>query len=145
MEKAQARILIAANNRATRTLLELALSEAGFQVFSAPSGNSALLQMDVVAPQLVVLDGQLPEMDGWEPLRRIRERSTVPIVVFAGPADDAGQSCLEAGADVCLPNPLDIQELDSQVRALLARERALPLLPNGESSARETPVRRDRR
>jgi DNA-binding response OmpR family regulator len=122
MGKAQTRILIANNRRDMRTLLELALSDAGFQVFSAPSGKSALLQMDVVSPQLIILDGQMPGMDGWETLRRIRAQSAVPVIVLLGLDGDNQPACLAAGADACLVEPFNIQELFARVYTLLSPE-----------------------
>ena len=119
------RLLIVEGDREARTMLELALAYAGdsYQVFSAPTGASALLQLGIVRPDLILLDITLGNGDGWDTLKRIRERSKVPIIVLS-PTDAAEITIrsLERGADYCMKLPLSMVELRARVQALLRGE-----------------------
>jgi DNA-binding response OmpR family regulator len=119
MAKAQPRILVVTDSRDTRTLLEFALSEAGLQVFSAPSKKSALLQIDVVIPHVIVLDSCAPGIVEEDTLHRIREHSTVPVIVLNGVNNPTRRASLEADVAAYLPQPLDVQELYARIQHLL--------------------------
>jgi two-component system response regulator MprA len=119
------KLLIVDGNRHTWTMLELALGYGAdrCQVFSAPSGHSALLQLGVLQPDLILLALAAPGGEGWDTLRRIRAVSRVPILALA--AEDTPEIALrslEQGAAYCLRQPLALQELRARVRALLPRE-----------------------
>jgi DNA-binding response OmpR family regulator len=114
------RVLIVDDDQAVRTLLELALSHTGFQVFSAPNGSSALLQLRVVQPDLLILDILMPGLDGWETLQQIREFSSIPILILTAlHQPDMKEQCLARGADGCLSKPIDMRELQAQAQALV--------------------------
>ena len=118
------RVLIVDDDQAVRTLLELALSHGGFQVFSAPNGSSALLQIRVIQPDLVILDLLMPDPDGWRTLQKIREVSAVPILILTALNEpDMAKKCLARGADGCLFKPIDMQVLHTRAWALV-QERA---------------------
>lgn len=128
--KERPRVLIVDDDQDVRTLLELALSHAGFQVFSAPNGSSALLQLRVVQPDLVILDVLMPEPDGWRTLQQIREFSSVPILILTAlTAPDVKQQCLAQGADSYLTKPIDVQNLQAQALALAQGNRRVAFKP----------------
>jgi DNA-binding response OmpR family regulator len=113
-------VLVVDDDQAVRTLLELALSHGGFQVFSAPNGSSALLQIRIVQPDLVILDILMPDLDGWGTLQRIREVSTVPILILTAMEEgDMVKTCLSRGANGYLPKPVDMQDLQTRARDLV--------------------------
>jgi DNA-binding response OmpR family regulator len=118
----RAKVLIVEDSQDVRTLLEMALSHGGFQIFSAPTGNSALLQLDIVKPDLIILDILMPGLDGWETLRRVRETSNVPVIVLTGLNNRKTRKyCREFGADYCMIKPVDIPELKVMAGRLLQR------------------------
>jgi two-component system OmpR family response regulator len=129
MAKTQPRILIVADSRDTHTLLQFALSEAGFQVFSAPSEKSALLQIDVVAPHLIILDAQVKGLLEAQKLQRFQERSAVPIITLDGPDGQDQRTQETVGTAVRLSWPLDIQQLYACIRNLLPLDKRLPDAP----------------
>lgn len=143
----KARILIVESDRDIRTMLELAFSYSGdsYHVSTAPSGSSALLQFGVVRPDIVLMDIDMPNDDGWQTLERIRELSTVPVIVTSGvDRSETRVRSLEAGADYCLTKPFGLREIHARVRALLRREqKADPLPPwsidRGSSDGRGVP------
>jgi DNA-binding response OmpR family regulator len=123
----EAKLLIVAADRNTRAMLELAFSRNGrdFQVFTAPNGRSAMLQLAIVRPDLVLLDVTSPHGDGWETLLRIRELSTVPVIALSARKDPRTTiRSLEEGADYCLTDPLSMRELRARVSSLLHRDRS---------------------
>jgi len=102
--------------------LKLSLEREGFTVLSADNGRQAL---DVVAkeqPDLVVLDLMLPEIDGLEVCRIIRQTSTVPIIMLTARSEDIDKILgLEMGADDYLTKPFNSRELIARIRAHLRR------------------------
>jgi DNA-binding response OmpR family regulator len=119
------RVLIVDDNQGTRILLELALSHQGFQVFSAPSGTSALLQLRVVQPDLIILDILMPGIDGWDTLEQIRAFSNIPIIVLTALDDpNVKKKSLAQGANACLTKPLNLRDLRAQASALVQRSKA---------------------
>lgn len=121
----QAKILIVEADREIRTRLEFAFAYGGngYQVFTAPSGSSALLQFGIVQPDVILLDVGPGSPDGWDTLRRLRELSTVPVIALSSQDEPAVTiKSLEWGADYCMAIPFSIHELRARVRALLRRE-----------------------
>lgn len=122
-------ILVAKGVPVLLAALELALAHNGdrYLVLSAPSAASALLQLQVVKPEVIIVGIEPGETEGWETLRRIRALSTAPIIVFS--AEDRPEitiRSIEQGADYCIFLPLDVPALRSRLQALLQREVALP-------------------
>ena len=125
-EKAPARTLIlnVNDNEAARYMVSLLLQKAGFHVIEASSGLQALQQVELHKPDLVVLDIRLPDIDGIEVCRRIRESgSGRSIKVLHTSATfvtvDTKIQSLDGGADGYLAQPFEPQELLATVRALL--------------------------
>lgn len=98
------------------------LKGRGYDVYSATSGQTALDAIDRHAPQLVILDLGLPDMDGAEVCRRIREGRSLPIIILsARNAESDKVAALDAGADDYVTKPFGPEELLARLRAALRR------------------------
>ena len=117
------RILIVDDDRALRDALRRALVLGGYDIVPAESGEDALAQATTAAPDAVVLDIGLPDIDGLEVCRRLRGAGNrVPVLMLT--ARDAVTDRidgLDAGADDYLVKPFDVGELKARLRALLRR------------------------
>lgn len=111
-------------------IIELArmyLEQDGFTVEAAGDGQAALDRIFSDAPDLVVLDLMLPEVDGWEVCKRVRARSDVPIIMLTARDEDIDKIVgLELGADDYMTKPFNPRELVARVRAILRRASAAP-------------------
>ncbi|MFF8607999.1 response regulator transcription factor [Streptomyces sp. NPDC015346] len=117
------RILIVDDEPAVREALRRSLAFEGYGTEEAVDGVDALARMESYAPDLVVLDIQMPRMDGLTAARRIRAAgSTVPILMLTA-RDTVGDRVtgLDAGADDYLVKPFELDELFARIRALLRR------------------------
>ena len=117
-------VLVVDDNPDLLNVVVTVLDTAGYQVVTAANGLSGLemfLQRD---PDLVILDVMMPGLSGWEVLRRLRDISTVPIIMLTilGQERDIVRG-LEKGADDYIPKPFSPRELLGRVRALLRRAR----------------------
>jgi two-component system, OmpR family, response regulator len=130
------KILIVDDDPRLRDLVRIALERAGHSVLTARDGKQALVQTAREAPDLVVLDVGLPEMDGFETCRRLRERSEVPILFLTARDDEIDRILgLELGADDYVTKPFSPRELVARVRAILKRSAGLPPAPRLELGA----------
>jgi adenylate cyclase len=122
----QARILVVDDVRENVRLLEALLSARGYDVVSAADGMAALEQVASSAPDLVLLDVQMPPPDGYEVCRRIRaDESTrmLPVVMLTAELGAEKARGLEAGADDFIAKPFDPDELFARVQSLLRIKR----------------------
>jgi two-component system OmpR family response regulator len=118
------KILVVDDDAGLRSLVGLALERAGFTVVPAVDGQAALMQAAREAPDLIVLDQGLPEIDGLEVCRRIRARSEVPIIFLTARDDELDRIIgLEVGADDYVTKPFSPRELVARVKAVLKRAR----------------------
>jgi two-component system KDP operon response regulator KdpE len=116
-------------------LLQMTLSDMGFQVEVAHDAIAGLRKAYATVPDLVLLDIMLPTMDGWEACRRFREMSNVPIIILS--ALDSTEHVvrgLDLGADCYLVKPVTAEELTARIRAVLRRSTASKLNSNGRQS-----------
>ncbi|MBE3557799.1 MAG: response regulator transcription factor [Ktedonobacteraceae bacterium] len=98
------------------------LTTSGYAVVLASDGLAALRLFASEQPDLVVLDWMLPELDGLEVLRRLRQSSSVPILMLTARGEETDRVVgLEVGADDYLPKPFSMREFLARVRALLRR------------------------
>jgi two-component system KDP operon response regulator KdpE len=104
-------------------LLEFILSQAGWQVYTASSGQEGLEQFYVLQPNLVILDIMIPDIDGWNVCGQIRQSSQVPIMMLTalGQEEHIIRGLRESGADDYLIKPFSVNILVARIEALLRR------------------------
>jgi two-component system KDP operon response regulator KdpE len=116
------RILIVDDEPAIRRFLHTVLDSGEFSVHEADNGHSALAAAAVVKPGVILLDLGLPDMDGVEVIRRIREWSQAPIIVLSvREREEDKVRALDAGADDYLTKPFGVAELLARIRVALRR------------------------
>ena len=127
-------ILLVDDEDAVQKLLTYPLEREGYRVVSARDGQEALELFVSESPDVVVLDIMLPKIDGLEVCKRLRARSTVPIIMLTARDDELDKVVgLELGADDYMTKPFSIREFRSRVRALLRRAK-LPAYLGEEGS-----------
>jgi two-component system KDP operon response regulator KdpE len=105
-----------------RRLLRVTLEANGLRVLDAPTGEEGLLQTAQSKPDVVLLDLGLPDMDGAEVLRRIREWSQVPVIILSvRDQEEEKVAALDSGADDYVTKPFNSAELLARLRAALRR------------------------
>lgn len=116
------KILLVDDDPRLRELVTLALERAEYTVITAADGQRAITHAAREAPDLIVLDVGLPELDGFEVCRRIRAKSDVPILFLTARDDEIDRIVgLELGADDYVTKPFSPRELVARVRAILKR------------------------
>ncbi|WP_026842406.1 response regulator [Citrifermentans bremense] len=116
------RILVIDDEAAIRRFLHSALSSDEFILHEADSGHGGLSAAAALRPDLILLDLGLPDLEGIEVIRRIREWSQVPIIVLSvREREDDKVAALDAGADDYLTKPFGVGELLARMRASLRR------------------------
>jgi two-component system KDP operon response regulator KdpE len=117
------KILVVDDEPAQLRLAEQTLASRGYEVIKASSGQEAVRFIYERKPDLVLLDVMMPEIDGWQTCRLLREVSDVPVIMLTGKrcAEDDIVRGLECGADEYLVKPVGNRELLARVRAALRR------------------------
>ena len=115
-------ILVVEDDRHTADMVQSLLESAGFDTQAVATGGTALDYLAASPPDLILLDMDLPDMNGMEVLRQVRDRSFIPMIVFSGYGRDHDKvQALEAGADDYLGKPFSPEELIARIQALLRR------------------------
>jgi two-component system, OmpR family, KDP operon response regulator KdpE len=123
------RVLVADDEPQIQRFLQVALSAAGYEVLTAETGAQALRQAATGAPDLIVLDLGLPDRDGKDVLREIREFSQTPVIILSARDRESEKiQALDLGADDYVEKPFGIGELTARLRAAL-RHRASEAQP----------------
>jgi DNA-binding response OmpR family regulator len=119
------RILVVDDEERMVRFIRLNLEHDGFQVTEAYRGAEAIQRMRDAMPDLILLDVMMPDLDGFEVLKMIREISSVPVIMLTakGEEDDRVRG-LELGADDYVTKPFSPRELVSRVKAVLRRNEA---------------------
>lgn len=116
------RILVVDDEPDTVFLLKSIVRNAGFDVLSAYSGRDALKKCKDMNPDLVLLDIMMPEMDGWETLRYMREMADIPVIIISAiSTKDEVVKALQIGVDDYLTKPFFNAEVVARIRAVLRR------------------------
>jgi DNA-binding response OmpR family regulator len=131
------RILLVDDEQSIQTLLSFPLRKDGYEVVQASDGREALARFGETTFDLVVLDVMLPRLDGLEVCRRMRARSSVPIIMLTAKTEEIDKVLgLELGADDYITKPFSLREFRSRVKAALRRAG----MARREPSADEVPL-----
>ncbi len=115
-------ILVVEDEPSIASFVAMYLKKAGFEVATAPTGGDALAQAAADSPALIILDLMLPDIDGIDVCRRIRQHSDVPILMLTARDDDVDKIIgLEVGGDDYLTKPFNPRELVARVKSILRR------------------------
>jgi len=129
MVKVMQKILVADDEARLVHLVRTYLEQAGYQVVAAYDGEQALVQFEREAPHLIILDLNMPKVDGLEVARRIRRQSHVPIIMLTARTEETDRVVgLELGADDYVVKPFSFRELVARVRAVLRRGIGAPVV-----------------
>ena len=137
-------VLVADDEPRITKLVAIALSEEGFRVVTANGGEMALQKAEEVRPDIVLLDIVMPDLDGIEVMRQLREWRPVPVILLTakGSTSDKAKG-LDLGADDYIAKPFHPDELAARVRAVLRR--ASGVAPGAAPSFRRTRLIQTRR
>lgn len=117
------KVLVVDDDASFTELVNIVLTREGFEVLTASNGREALRTLFEAKPDLVLLDVIMPQMDGWQTCKYIREASDVPIIILSGHSrseDDIIRG-LDHGADEYILKPISNRELAARVKAMLRR------------------------
>ena len=130
------RVLVVDDERAIRRYLHAALNAHGYIIYEAVSGQEALSAAVAEHPDLIILDLGLPDIDGVEVTRQIREWSQIPIIILSVREQERDKvAALDAGADDYLTKPFNTGELMARIRVALRRSTQTgtePVFSSGE-------------
>jgi DNA-binding response OmpR family regulator len=118
----QQTVLVVEDEASIASFVALYLKNAGYSVKTAATGGDALAQVAAETPDLILLDLMLPDVDGIEVCKRVRQRSDVPILMLTARDEDVDKIIgLEVGADDYLTKPFNPRELVARVKSVLRR------------------------
>jgi two-component system KDP operon response regulator KdpE len=115
-------VLVADDEPRITKLVSIALSEEGFRVVTATGGEDALAKAEEIRPDIVLLDIVMPDLDGIEVMRQLREARPVPVILLTAKGATADKAKgLDLGADDYIAKPFHPDELAARVRAVIRR------------------------
>jgi excisionase family DNA binding protein len=115
-------VLIVDDDERVREYVRVNLEMEGYTVREAGSAEQGLAALEEVSPDLVLLDVMMPEVDGWEMLRRVHDRhgvGAIPVVMFSGKVDEGAEEATARGAQGFLGKPFDPQQLIDHAKQLV--------------------------
>ena len=140
------RILIVEDEPNIASFVQAYLQKAGFQVDRAATGKEGIDKVTSRAPALVVLDLNLPDMDGLEVCKAVRANGQTPILMLTARDDDVDKIVgLEVGADDYMTKPFNPRELVARIRSILRRATAPPPKTKGRKTHGDIVIDADRR
>jgi two-component system alkaline phosphatase synthesis response regulator PhoP len=123
-------VLVVEDEASIASFVSLYLKNAGYGVKAVSNGGDALAQVENEQPALIVLDLMLPDMDGIEVCRRIRQRRDIPILMLTARDEDVDKIIgLEVGADDYMTKPFNPRELVARVKSILRRSAPADRIP----------------
>lgn len=123
------KILYIEDNPDNMRLIEKVLVARGYEVYGAENGLDGVAMAEQLKPDMILLDINLSDIDGYEVARRIRNsreaslHSVIMIAITANVLKGDAEKALEAGCDAYMPKPINIQELWARVEAYLSRDK----------------------
>lgn len=119
-----ARVLVVDDDRALLRALRVGLAGRGHDVSVAATGEDGLSKAAVDAPEVMVLDLGLPDLDGLEVLKRVRQWSELPVIVLSAQRDEGRKvEALDGGADDYVTKPFGMAELEARIRTAVRHSR----------------------
>jgi DNA-binding response OmpR family regulator len=138
------RILIVDDDPPTVKWTSFLLRDEGYEVLTADNGRAALELVERESPDLVILDVMMPQIDGLEACRRIRQTMDVPIIMLSAKGETADKvTGLGMGADDYLAKPFEPAELLARVKAVLRRTEAFTAFDDSQSRVAVGEIRLD--
>jgi len=129
------RILVVDDEQSIRRFLRVALTSQGYTIFEAASGLDALSDATAYRPDVIILDLGLPDIDGVEVTRLLRQWTQIPIIILSVRGSESDKiAALDAGADDYLTKPFGVGELLARLRAAIRRSAqpmGSPIFTNG--------------
>jgi two-component system, OmpR family, KDP operon response regulator KdpE len=120
-----AKVLVIDDDPSLLRAIRLGLRAGGHEVVSAANGEQGLTQTALASPDVVVLDLGLPDVDGLNVCRRIRQWSEVPIIILSAAGTEARKvAALDGGADDYVTKPFGMAELEARIRTAVRRQRS---------------------
>ncbi|MEW9122118.1 MAG: response regulator transcription factor [Thermotaleaceae bacterium] len=118
----EAKILVVDDEEKMRHVIKLYLSKEGYHVETADNGREALEKTSMHNFDLILLDIMMPEMDGWTVCRKIRQESSIPIILLTARGEEYEKLFgFDLGADDYLTKPFSLKEMTARVKAVLRR------------------------
>ena len=118
-------ILVVEDDSSVRSLITTTLKAHGYKFLTAANGEMAVMMASSHNPDIILLDLGLPDIDGVEVIRRIREWSNLPIIVLSARSEDSDKiEALDQGADDYLTKPFHLAELNARIKSLIRRRQA---------------------
>ncbi|MDO4743879.1 MAG: response regulator [Clostridia bacterium] len=119
------KVLVVDDERPIVDILKINLQKEGYVVFEAYDGEEAVSKAMTVEPDLILLDVMLPKLDGFSVCKKIREKSSVPILMLTAREEELDKVLgLELGADDYITKPFSVRELMARVKANMRRNEA---------------------
>jgi excisionase family DNA binding protein len=115
-------VLIVDDDAGLRKYVRASLEAEGYTVREAGSAEEGLAALDEGPPDLILLDVMMPEVDGWEMLRRVQERhdvGAIPVIMFSGRVDEGAEEAASRGAQAFIGKPFDPESLVESTKQLL--------------------------
>ncbi len=120
------KILIVDDEKPIVEILKINLKKENYIVFESYDGEDAVQKAETVNPDLILLDVMLPKMDGFSVCRKIREKSSVPIIMLTAREEEVDKVLgLELGADDYMTKPFSIRELMARIKANMRRQQSV--------------------
>lgn len=118
------RVLVVDDHPKLIKFLEIDLKIHGYNVYTISSGQGCLNWVRAYEPDIVVLDMRMPEMDGFETLRRLRTFSSIPVVAYSATPEYSSRA-MECGANAFIAKPFELEQLQNLIERLTSSQEVL--------------------